>query len=156
MTVLLAYASPPEVLIIAVCLLVALLVVVVAFWPELRAEYRISRRPPPRPTRTVSIEITPRFTSPTRSHLRTLGPRPFDWSIDDPNLGTRRLSLEQIAAAYDVPVDLIAPKTHPRGDVWIAPVGTVIDETFPDGPDWTHLGKIADVDPAAFVFVDPR
>lgn len=152
MTVLLAYASPPEVLIIAVCLLVALVFVVVALWPELRAEYRIKRRPaPPRPTRTVSIEITPRLhysrigvdpvaataiayaqTGRPRSHLRTLGPRPFDWSIDDPELA-------------------VAPRGAFLGEVFVAPVGTVIDETFPHGPNWSSLGRI-DGDSRSFLF----
>ena len=113
------------------------------------AWYLRPRPAPPRTTKTVSIEITPRFTSPSRSHLRTLGPRPFDWSIDDPDL--RAVTPLEICRAYDVD-----PRIAGFGEVWIAPVGTVVDETFPDGPDWTRLGHIADVDPSAFIFTPRR
>ena len=102
MTVLLAYAGPTDLAVVAVILF---LILPALLWAMLR----------PRPLEPMRRhELPPRPVEP-RSNVRPLpGPvRPYDWRRDE----------------------LL-------GEVWIAPVGTVIDETFPHGPEWSRLGMI--------------
>ena len=128
MTVLLAYASPPELAIVALVVVVVVAALLFAWWPDRHDPEPLPRRPRPAHDRTVASLLANAQTGRPRTNFRVLGPLPYDWSIDDPDL-----------------------RLYPLGEVFVAPVGTVIDETFPAGPEWSSLGRI-DGDSRSFLF----
>lgn len=94
---ILAYASPPELLLCAVLVAIALAVALRGLWHD-------DPLPPPRP-------------APPRSAVTVLPPRPFDWHLDDPDLSDRAAGRYAVLDAFDVPAEVLgfwpAPPRRP-------------------------------------------
>lgn len=82
-----AYASPPELLLSGVLVAAALAVALRGLWHD-------DPLPPPR-------------HGAPRSAVTVLPARPFDWRKDDPDLSDHAAAKYDVAAAFDVPPELV-------------------------------------------------
>lgn len=99
---ILAYASLPEALVVALLVGIAAALIVIGGELLPARSYHELRR----------LELAPTPVEP-RSNVTVTPARPFDWRTDDPELGDR-FTPARIAELFDVPPELVGIAT--RGD----------------------------------------